>query len=99
MVTAIIAYDISEDKLRLEVATYLEEQGYVRVQRSLFLGRRETPVWRELHSELARMMERCAELDNLFIMPIDNYSVEGLLQMGRPWDLPGALGERNSLFF
>ena len=48
----VILYDISNDKVRPQIAKYLEKQGCTRNQKSVFIAKTENPHFQEIYETL-----------------------------------------------
>ncbi|OYT30933.1 MAG: CRISPR-associated endonuclease Cas2 [Thermofilum sp. ex4484_79] len=64
----LVIYDITDDKLRYEVANFLKSKGLIRVQKSAFLGPVRGALRAELEAGLRRLVK--GEKANIQIYPI-----------------------------
>ena len=63
----LICYDITEDKSRNRLSALLEEQGFERIQYSIFVGQISAARWDAFWSRLERFFkERCSEKDRIY---------------------------------
>ena len=64
----LVIYDITDDKLRNNVASFLKSKGLIRVQKSAFLGRATKAIRVEVEAGLRRLVR--GEKANVQIYPI-----------------------------
>jgi len=95
----IIMYDIEDNKIRREVAKYLLKKGCQRIQKSVFLGKMEYPIFRELHQTLKGLQEVYENDDSILLVPISENELQKMKMIGRNISFELTLGQRNSLFF
>ena len=80
--TYLICYDISEQKIRLRVAKYLESVGY-RLQHSVFRFDGSETRAEEIRGRLA-CLTKDAELPRLLVAPMCSACAERIWQTGVP---------------
>ncbi|UAM97252.1 CRISPR-associated endonuclease Cas2 [Polaribacter litorisediminis] len=65
-----IIYDISDSKIRTYVSTYLERNGLVRVQLSVFFGNIKRELYQKIQQTLKEINDMYTNKDSIFIIPI-----------------------------
>ncbi|MEK6482152.1 CRISPR-associated endonuclease Cas2 [Catalinimonas sp. 4WD22] len=95
----IIMYDIEDNKIRREVAKYLLKKGCQRIQKSVFLGKMDYPMFRELHQTLKDLQEVYENDDSILLVPISENELQKMKMIGRNISFELTLGQRNTLFF
>lgn len=75
----LIAYDIEKDKLRRKLAERLEQIGFTRVQKSVFLGSVRQQV---LQQFLSQYEPQLAEDDRLLVVPLTDTQVDAMYRIG-----------------
>jgi CRISPR-associated protein Cas2 len=78
----LVVYDISDNKVRSELANYLKVKGFTRIQRSAFIGRPPPSVLRDVERVLPRYIK--SESDVIHLIPLLEYSVKHVKVYGRP---------------
>ncbi|MEM8584677.1 MAG: CRISPR-associated endonuclease Cas2 [Bacteroidota bacterium] len=72
----LIAYDISNNRIRLKIAQLLRRAGLHRVQRSVFIGEMRDPVANKLEVQLKdlSLKPEWEQNDHILILPLHQYS-------------------------
>jgi CRISPR-associated protein Cas2 len=78
----LVVYDISDDRVRFELANYLKVKGFARIQRSAFIGRPPPSILRDVERVLPRYIK--SESDVIHLIPLLEYSVKHVKVYGRP---------------
>lgn len=94
-----IMYDIEDNKVRTQVAKFLERKGCIRVQKSIFLARSERKNFNEIHQILYEVNEVYDNHDSIFLVPIATDELRAMKIIGKSIDLDIILGNKNTLFF
>ncbi len=98
-VLTFIMYDIENNRVRRYLAKYLEQQGYVRVQKSVFFGN----VPRTLHKRVTAVLKEVnAQYDNgdsIMILPVSIDMFNNLHVVGKNLSYELVVEERTTLFF
>lgn len=77
----VAAYDIQDDAVRQKVASLLQEWGFTRVQRSLYVGR----LPRGSAQDLLKTVERIIDgKGHLVLIPVTEAQLERALEAGAP---------------
>lgn len=77
----VAAYDIEDDSVRLKAARVLEAWGFVRVQRSLYVGRLQRARAQDLIHLLARILQGKG---HIVLLPLTDDLLERRLEAGTP---------------
>ena len=78
----LVVYDISDNRVRSELANYLKVKGFTRIQRSAFIGRPPPSILRDVERVLPRYIK--SESDVIHLIPLLEYSVKHVKVYGRP---------------
>ncbi|ACB39519.1 CRISPR-associated endonuclease Cas2 [Pyrobaculum neutrophilum] len=73
-------YDIEDDGERAKAAAVLQEWGFVRVQRSFYVGRLERGRAKDLLHILSRYVKR----GHIALIPVSREQLEAALELGKP---------------
>ncbi len=94
-----IMYDIENNKVRTSVAKYLEKNGCLRVQKSIFFAETERNVFNKIHSDLKHIQELYDNNDSIFLVPVSTDQVRAMKIIGQNIDFDLIIGNKNTLFF
>lgn len=94
-----VMYDIENDKIRTQIAKFLERKGCVRVQKSIFLASFERSKWDEIHRTLKEVQAMYENPDSIFIVPVSTDEIRAMKIIGQSLDMEMIVGSRNTLFF
>jgi len=97
--TYLIMYDISSDKVRLQVAKYLERQGCVRIQKSVFIVKTENPHFQEIHDTLKEVNSYYNNEDSIILVPVNASDVRSMKLIGKNVYIEAIVDKPNTLFF
>ncbi|MEM1826359.1 MAG: CRISPR-associated endonuclease Cas2, partial [Desulfurococcaceae archaeon] len=78
----LVVYDISSNEVRLDLANYLKTKGFVRVQKSFFVGRPLPSVLKDIERTLNRFIR--SENDVIHIIPVPEIYVKQIKVYGKP---------------
>lgn len=81
MLTLVI-YDIADSKVRFELANYLKTKGFVRVQRSFFIGRPPPNVLLDVERTLHRFVR--SPRDVIHVVHVPEAAVRNIKVYGKP---------------
>lgn len=70
--TYMAMYDITSNKVRRLVAKYFEEQGFVRVQKSVYLGNFDTRTYKKISGGIAEMNALYENEDSIIFLPLND---------------------------
>jgi len=78
----LVIYDISDNRVRQDLANYLKTKGFTRIQRSAFIGRPLPSVLRYVSRTLGKFIESSSDV--IHLIPLLEYSVKHIITYGRP---------------
>jgi CRISPR-associated endonuclease Cas2 len=94
-----IMYDIENNKVRTSIAKYLEKNGCLRVQKSIFFAESERKVFNQIYQDLKHIQELYDNNDSIFMVPISTDQVRSMKIIGQNTDFDLITGNQNTLFF
>lgn len=94
-----VMYDISNDKVRNQLAKYLLGKGCYRVQKSVFLSDASTDTYSLICRELEQIQQFCEDIVQILIVPINRKSISELKVYGQSLDLGLIMKTQSTLFF
>ncbi|WP_319371676.1 CRISPR-associated endonuclease Cas2 [uncultured Ilyobacter sp.] len=74
-----VMYDISENKIRKNVVETLEEFGFYRLQKSVFIGNIDKELRKSLSVYMSRFLKR---EDKIYIIPLTKWCMSHILTAG-----------------
>ncbi|OEU82659.1 MAG: CRISPR-associated endonuclease Cas2 [Desulfobacterales bacterium S5133MH4] len=92
-----ILYDISEDKPRNKVAKMCKQNGLIRVQKSVFLGKLERNRFDELAEACLDLIDE--ETDSVYLFPFCQEDFRAIKVMGQGFDRKLVNDEMLAQFF
>jgi len=95
----LIMYDISDDKVRIQIAKYLLKQGCVRIQKSVFLLKSSNKVFDEIHETLREVNSYYQNKDSIIIVPVNSADVRSMKLIGHNINVEAITDKPNTLFF
>jgi len=90
MTYIVVAYDISSNVRRFEAAEKLKGLGFVRIQKSLYIGRGGVALAKEAYRALLRVIDKTT--DSVFIVVVPREAIEKAFAYG----LQNVLGDEKS---
>ncbi len=97
--TYLIMYDISSNKVRLQVSKYLERQGCIRIQKSVFIVKTENPHFQEIHDTLKEVNSYYQNEDSIILVPVNASDVRSMKLIGKNVYIEAIVDKPNTLFF
>lgn len=94
-----VMYDIESNKVRTEVAKYLEKKGCTRIQRSIFLADLERSVFDTIRSDLAEVQSCYENQDSIILVPISTDYLQSMKVIGKTINVDIITKTVNTLFF
>ncbi len=94
-----VMYDIRNNKVRREISKYLERNGCMRVQKSIFFASADREKYKKLHTDLKEVQESYENNDSIFFVPVSTDEVKSMKVLGRNVDFEIVTGRINTLFF
>ena len=93
-----VCYDIEDNRIRRNLAKYLERKGLIRMQKSVFIGRISLGVGRELRDTLKELSGLYQSHDSMLIIPLSEDQLPGIHCLGKEIALE-QLESKNTLVF
>ena len=97
--TFLIMYDISDDKVRYQIAKYLLKNGCIRIQRSVFMVKAANKKFEEIHDTLKEVNSYYENQDSIILVPINDSGVKSLKLIGKNINIETITDKPNTLFF
>jgi len=94
-----VMYDIEDDKVRKEIAKYLESKGCVRIQKSIFFASAHRDIFREIHQTIKEVQEYYENHDSIIIVPVSTDEIRSMKIIGKNIDFDIVMNKGNTLFF
>jgi CRISPR-associated protein Cas2 len=94
-----IMYDIENNKVRTAIAKYLEKNGCLRVQKSIFFANSEREKFNKIHKDLKHIQELYDNDDSIFMVPVSTDQVRAMKITGSNTGFDIITGNKNTLFF
>lgn len=98
-VLTFIMYDIENNRIRRYIAKYLEKQGYIRVQKSVFFGNVPRALHKQVCETLKEVNAKYENGDSLMFLPISVDMFHNLKVVGKNLDYELVIEEKSTLFF
>ena len=95
----VILYDISNDKVRPQIAKYLEKQGCTRNQKSVFIAKTENPHFQEIYETLKEVNSYYQNEDSIILVPVNASDVRSMKLIGKNLQIETVVDKPNTLFF
>lgn len=97
--TFFVMYDIESNKVRYNVAKYLEKMGCYRIQKSIFLADLSIEKYEQIKSDLT-MVQACYENeDSIIVCPVSADLLRSMRIIGQQINLDIITRNKNTLFF
>ncbi len=97
--TYLIMYDISDDKVRVQIAKYLLKQGCIRIQKSVFLLKSSNKVFEEIYMTLKEVNSYYENQDSIILVPVNSSGVRSMKLVGKNVQISTITDKPNTLFF
>lgn len=95
----LIMYDITEDKVRNQIAKYLEKKGCTRIQKSVFLVRSESKQFQDIHDTLREVNAYYENEDSIILVPVNASDARSMKLIGKNIQIEAITDKPNTLFF
>lgn len=97
--TYLIMYDITSDKVRTQIAKYLERQGCIRIQKSVFIARSESRNFQEICDTLKEVNSYYENQDSILLVPFNTSDLRSMKVIGKALQIDIITDKPNTLFF
>ena len=75
-----VSYDVSNDKIRRLVSDYLKNVGFVRIQKSVFLGEVKLEIYEKMTKYIDTLINK--KSDSICCIPISKNDYYNILSIG-----------------
>ena len=94
-----IMYDIESNKVRREIAKYLEDKGCFRIQKSIFLASADRSVYEQIKADLAEVQALYDNHDSIILCPVSTDEMRAMKVIGQELNIDIITQTSNTLFF
>jgi len=95
----LIMYDIENDKVRRLVSKYLEKQGCLRIQKSVFMANTDHPKFQGIHETLKDINAFYENNDSIILVPVNVGDVRSMKLIGSNVNIDVLVDPPNTFFF
>jgi CRISPR-associated endonuclease Cas2 len=95
----LIMYDIENNKVRKLVSKYLEKQGCIRIQKSVFMANTDHPKFNDIHGTLKDINTFYENTDSIILVPVNVADVRSMKLIGSNVNIDILVEPPNTLFF
>jgi len=94
-----VMYDIQDNKVRREIAKYLQSKGCVRIQKSIFFASAERKIFSKIHKDIKDVQSFYENNDSIIIVPVSTDEIRSMKIIGQNIDFDIVMNNKNTLFF
>ena len=94
-----VMYDITSNKVRIQIAKYLLQKGCTRIQKSIFMADLPSEVYEEIGNDLREVQSLYDNNDSILIVPLSEDYARAMRIIGQQVDLDLLMHTKNTLFF
>ncbi len=94
-----VMYDIESNKVRQNIAKYLERKGCQRIQKSVYLANLDSSVYEQIRSDLTEVQGMYENNDSIIFCQASVDELKSMDVIGHNLDLDLVLKGRNTMFF
>ncbi|MCF0164600.1 MAG: CRISPR-associated endonuclease Cas2 [Bacteroidales bacterium] len=94
-----VMYDIEDNRVRRYIVKYLEKQGCVRVQKSIFLADLDHAKYEQIKNNLADVQAVYENHDSILVVPISTDYLKAMKIIGQNINIDVITHSKNTLFF
>lgn len=95
----LIMYDIENNKVRRLVSKYLQQQGCIRIQKSVFMAHTEHPKFLAIYETLKDINSFYENADSIMLVPVNVADVRSMKLIGNNVNIEVLTDPRNTYFF
>ena len=99
IVTYLIMYDITSNKVRRLVAKYLLSKGCMRVQKSVFMTSSSNPLFQEIYETLKDVNSYYENEDSIILVPVNVADVRSMKLIGKNVGIAIIVDPPSTIFF
>ena len=97
--TSLIMYDITDDRVRLQVAKYLLKEGAIRIQKSVYLIKTANQSFQRIYQDLLEVNGYYDNEDSIILVPVNASDVRSMKLIGKNINIATITDNPNTLFF
>jgi CRISPR-associated endonuclease Cas2 len=97
--TYLIMYDIENNKVRSRIAKYLEKNGCIRIQKSIFIAKSKSGKFEEILETLRDVQSYYQNEDSILLVPVNTSDIRSMKIIGKTLDIEILIDKPNTLFF
>jgi len=94
-----VMYDIESNKVRYNIVKYLERQGCMRIQKSIFLADLDVEKYQTIREDLAEVQSLYDNHDSIIVCPVSLDLLKSMKVIGKNVNMDVILKDKNTLFF
>jgi len=94
-----VMYDIESNKVRYNVVKYLERQGCIRIQKSIFLADLPGDTYQMIKADLAEVQALYDNHDSIIVCPVSIDLLQSMKVIGKTVNIDVVVKNKNTLFF
>lgn len=95
----LIMYDIEDNKVRRIVSKYLEKQGCLRIQKSVFMANTEHARFQSIFESLKEVNAFYDNHDSIILVPVNVADVRSMKLIGTNVTIETLVDPPNTMFF
>jgi CRISPR-associated endonuclease Cas2 len=95
----LIMYDISDNKVRTQIANFLIREGCIRIQKSVYLVRSENKKFDEIYAALSEVNSYYENADSIILVPLNATDARSMKLIGKNVNIQAIVDKPNTLFF
>ena len=95
----LIMYDISDNKVRTQIANFLIREGCIRIQKSVYLVRSENKKFDEIYTALSEVNSYYENADSIILVPLNATDARSMKLIGKNVNIQAIVDKPNTLFF
>lgn len=97
--TSLIMYDITDNRVRLQVAKYLLKEGAIRIQKSVYLIKTANQNFQRIYQDLLEVNSYYENEDSIILVPVNASDVRSMKLIGKNMNIATITDKPNTLFF
>lgn len=97
--TFLVMYDIEDDRVRTRIAKYLEKNGLIRIQKSIFIANKPIPFFDDLFKTLEEIQAYYENHDSILLVPVNTSELKSMKIIGKEITIQTLIDKPNTLFF
>jgi CRISPR-associated endonuclease Cas2 len=93
-----IMYDIENNKVRRMISKYLQQQGCLRIQKSVFMANTEHPKFNSIYETLKDINSFYENTDSIILIPVNVSDARSMKLIGNNVSIDTLIDPPNTLF-